>query len=785
MIIKKLSIKEFGSLKNKEIYLGGGINLVEGDNESGKSTILAFIRFLLYGTPRRSASEVVSEKDRYVNWDSGVAEGSMEIATNKGSFRIERRLQKHAVGGRESYTETCAIFDLQSGAEVYRGEVPGKLFLGIPLEVYNSTSSVRQLDCTNVDGNGVGTSIENLLFSADETVDTDKIRAKLDDYRRTLLYKNEKGGKLFELETTKSLIETKLEIAKRDAEAVIAKEATVEKMKVLSEKTKTQIAEYEKQLELYETCTVLKRFETLHAYEKKHEEFLAKKNVLAAEKGFDGKLPNREVLAELDLLTRALADKMSAASTAKALLEGAKAAPDGDRALAAFDEIIVGEGDRDSLLARVRASLKKKKRNTLLGILCAAFGSISLAASLLMYFTELLSAYLSGIPYLDYGLFGGGLLLLVFCILAFGAVAKAKRSRLSILARIGVTDKKTSLTDLGKYMDTCRSARLACHAYDTRLAEATEAQRRTVDELSSAVASAQTFLSSVGASADTNESPALIEHMKATYNDLFATCTEKERLEGEIGGYERLITELRGELHEYNEAALSATLGGRAVSEVMDGMDITKIRMSYNFTRTQHAATEQKRIGLEKELIALTSTSESPARLSVKLDEVNKELEKTRAQYGAVKTAHEYLGLAAENLRKSVTPSLRVRASELMSKITGGKYSALGISNDMDITVTVDGTTRSIEALSKGTKDAAYIALRLALVELICAGDPPPVLFDESFTQLDEKRTEKMLNMLMNLGLDGKQTILFTCHKREGQMLKKMGTFHHIKLDPK
>lgn len=785
MLIKKLSIKEFGSLKNKDIYLGGGINLIEGDNESGKSTLLSFIRFLLYGTPRRSAGNVLSEKDRYVNWDSGIAEGSMEISTGKGSFRIERRLQKHAVGGRESFTETCAIFDLQSGAEVYRGEVPGKLFLGIPLEVYTSTSCIRQLDCTQVDGEGVGASIENLLFSADEEIDTDKIRAKLDDYRRTLLYKNEKGGKLFDLESTKNLLETKLELAKRDAESVIAKEATVEKMKVLAEKTRAQIEEYEKQLELYETCTVLKRFETLHAYEAKKQTILNEKNTLIVEKGFEGKLPDRSTLAELELATRTLADKMGAEATAAALLEGAKNAPDGDRALADCDRTILSEGDKDTLLARVTTLDKKKKRNAVLGILSTILGAILLAASLLMHFTDLLTPYLGGIPYLNYGLFGGGALLLTLGAVFFGNVSKNSRSRVSLLSHIGIADKKASLATVASYADSCRNARLACEVYDSRLAETTEAEDRAAEALSHATASAREILRGVGASSEETTPTELVEQLKETYGKLLATCTEKERLDGELGTYERLIAELQGELHEQNEAALSASLGGRAVSEVMESMDISKIRLSYNFTRTQHAATEQKRIGLEKELIALTSTSESPARLSVKLEEIKKELDKTRAQYGAVKTAHEYLGLAAENLRKSVTPSLRVRASELMSKITGGKYSALGISSEMEITVTVDGTTRSIEALSKGTKDAAYIALRLALVELICAGDPPPVLFDESFTQLDDTRTQKMLNMLWNLGLDDKQTVLFTCHKREGEMLKKMGTFHHIKLGSK
>ena len=785
MIIKKLCIKEFGSLKNKEIYLGSGINLIEGDNESGKSTILAFIHFLLYGTPRRSAGDVVSQKDRYVNWDSGIAEGSMELSTSKGYFRIERRLQKHAVGGRESFSENCAIIDLQSGTEVYKGEVPGKVFLGITPEVYTSTSCIRQLDCTHVDGDGVGASIENLLFSADEEIDTDKIRAKLDDFRRTLLYKNEKGGKLFELESTKSLLETKLELAKRDAEAVISKEATVEKMKVLAEKTKAQIESYEKQLELYETCTILGRFETLHGYEKKHREFIDEKNSLVAKEGFGGRLPDRGTLAELDLLTRTLADKLASASTATALCEAAKNAPDGDRSLATSYDKIVEEGDKEAILSKTATLKKKKKRNTVCGILCSMAGILTLVASLLMYFTDLLTPYLGNIPYLNYGLFGSGVILLVVSAILFGNASKAVKNRVSMLARIGLSNKKTTLDELAKYIDDCHGARVTCNAYDNRLAEATEAQAKAWNELSDCEASARDFLDSVNATATAKAPAELIEHMKASYDHLFATCTEKERIEGEIGTYERLMSELGQELHAHDEKVLAATLGGRSPNEIIDGMDVAKLRLSYNFTRTQHAATEQKRIGLEKELIALTSTSESPARLSVKLDGVKKELEKTRAQYGAVKTAHEYLGLAAENLRKSVTPSLRVRASELMDKITAGKYSALGISGDMDITVTVDGTTRSIEALSKGTKDVAYVSLRMALVELICASDPPPLLFDESFTQLDETRTTKMLNLLLTLGLEDRQTILFTCHKREGQMLKRLGTFHHVKLDPK
>ncbi len=41
MQIQKLIIDEYGAFKNREILLDGGMNVIEGDNESGKSTVLS------------------------------------------------------------------------------------------------------------------------------------------------------------------------------------------------------------------------------------------------------------------------------------------------------------------------------------------------------------------------------------------------------------------------------------------------------------------------------------------------------------------------------------------------------------------------------------------------------------------------------------------------------------------------------------------------------------------------------------------------------------------------
>ena len=57
MRILKIEIEEFGKLSDRLFLLGEGMNLIEGANESGKSTLLAFIRFIFYGFPRKSGAD--------------------------------------------------------------------------------------------------------------------------------------------------------------------------------------------------------------------------------------------------------------------------------------------------------------------------------------------------------------------------------------------------------------------------------------------------------------------------------------------------------------------------------------------------------------------------------------------------------------------------------------------------------------------------------------------------------------------------------------------------------
>lgn len=782
MLIRKLYIKEYGALSDKELVFTDGINLLEGGNESGKSTILSFIRFMLYGMPRRASGETVSERERGLSWKNGIAEGSMEVVSHGKSYRIERKGQLRGGSTRETYGETCHILDLETGAEVFKGEIPGKLFLGITGEMFTATACIRQLECTDINSDEINSSLENLLFSADEEIDTQKIQAKLDDLRRTLLYKNGKGGKIFELETAKTLLENRLETAKKNAQDIIAKEATVEKLKSVSEKAKRQFEEAEVQLRLYETATALRRFETLHSYETQYEEQEAALHALCREKGYKDALPDRETLGVIDCVSSSLSDAMQKHRFAVTAETGAKTAPCGDRELAHFYEKTDEEGGKDTLCARFLRKTRKCKSATTWAVLLLSLAVLSFATGALTVFTDVFSAYNAYMPFLLYGLVGAGLLFTLLGIFSISVAAKAKKTVAALVERIGLA-AGVSGASLEAHIEACRKNHELCRAYDQALSATKTAREEADASLSTLMENTCRMLSAIGVSCNSNAPEALLKKLKETYESLFAICNEKEKIESRMNTLRDLIDELRENLKDTNEGALSASVGRRKPSDILSELDIEKIRFAYDYSKTQHTLNEQKKIALEKELIALTSTAENPARVNTKLSEVMRELETDRLKLSAIVLASETLGFASENLRRNVTPRLRLRAGALMEKMTDGKYHDLGISGDMKITVITDHTTRSIEALSKGTRDAAYLALRLSLAEMVCEENMPPLLFDESFTQLDETRTEAVLRMLAEYSDNGIQALLFTCHKREGEMLKKLGKFNHIALD--
>ena len=80
---------------------------------------------------------------------------------------------------------------------------------------------------------------------------------------------------------------------------------------------------------------------------------------------------------------------------------------------------------------------------------------------------------------------------------------------------------------------------------------------------------------------------------------------------------------------------------------------------------------------------------------------------------------------------------------------------------------------RSIDYLSKGTKELAYISVRMALIDMLYP-EKPPVCYDESFAHQDNVRARSMMKGIAHLADEGYQSFIFTCRNREAALADEL-----------
>ena len=95
MKILNLKINNFGKLSNKDFKLENGINIVYGQNESGKSTLLKFIMGMLYGLSKNKNGKFISDLEKYTPWNGGEFSGKISYELDNGKkFEVFRDFKK-------------------------------------------------------------------------------------------------------------------------------------------------------------------------------------------------------------------------------------------------------------------------------------------------------------------------------------------------------------------------------------------------------------------------------------------------------------------------------------------------------------------------------------------------------------------------------------------------------------------------------------------------------------------------------------------------------------------
>ena len=95
MKIKNIKINNYGNLENKEINLKNNINIIYGKNESGKSTLLNYIKNIFYGISKNKNGKNISDYEKYKPWGKEDYSGKIKYELDTGEeFEIFREFNK-------------------------------------------------------------------------------------------------------------------------------------------------------------------------------------------------------------------------------------------------------------------------------------------------------------------------------------------------------------------------------------------------------------------------------------------------------------------------------------------------------------------------------------------------------------------------------------------------------------------------------------------------------------------------------------------------------------------
>ena len=154
-------------------------------------------------------------------------------------------------------------------------------------------------------------------------------------------------------------------------------------------------------------------------------------------------------------------------------------------------------------------------------------------------------------------------------------------------------------------------------------------------------------------------------------------------------------------------------------------------------------------------------------------ENLKEELEILQEKEKYFELTKKFLEKAYEKMKNSVTPKFTQNLSEIVAKISNGKYQKVSIHEKEGLVVeTKNGEYISANLLSVGTIDQLYLSLRLSMLDEI-SKEKMPIILDEAFAYFDDERLKNIL-LFLNEQTKENQVILFTCSIREKEILNQL-----------
>ncbi len=759
MIIERIAIKSFGMLTDMVLDFSEEVNVIVGKNESGKSTIAAFIKYMLYGFRNDTPEGETDERTKYVNWENGTAQGTMHVSVGNKKYIISRVTERVDNGQRVSYKEESSIIDAETGAAVY-GKIPaGEAILGVDRDLFVNTAFVGEVGDSSISEDSVKQSIENILFSGSEKINNQRAASKVAVLAETLLHKSGSGGAIYELVRRSEQLRERFTEADDDNKQILAKEAKLHEIRARKKEQVLLLDNFTDLDECYRNVLIIQSFDELHELEKKSEAKGEEYSKFIEENSIEGFVPTDTYLTELSLSRRTVDDAYRNLTDAESRYEDEKRTVGITREMENAIEQSDSFGGEDTAEAKVRDHKKKAITHLTLGIssllVALAAGIFDIAAS---------GALAETFPRIAAGVLG---VLALAGAGVFGFFAHRENRAIGEMCRCFSTANAHELFEKIAVLREERNRR------DTLIRE-TEDARVAVEYAKERYAEAKNMLlANILKMGEEPPTSNLNEFLNSLEGRIKAFLDEEKRILDEKKEIEITVRELRKALQDRNEIDIRGQVSPLK-RKVLNEIDHDSIIMGIKDSKLKITALDKLAEEVEGELALLKARATDPGELYSKMQENDARIEELRENHKACLAALAAIESASDNLRLEISPRLGEFSRALIEIMTDSKYSEIDVTDGLKLLFAAsDGEQRSVDCLSGGTRDLTYIALRMALIDMLYS-EKPPVAFDESFAHQDNARAKSMMKAIASLASEGQQAFVFTCREREGVLAKEI-----------
>ena len=729
MKIKRMKAS-FGCLEQAVLELGPGLNLLEAPNESGKSTWASFIRLMLYGldTRDRDKKNYLADKNRYQPWSGAPMEGEMLVEAQGQDIILRRFLVKNTPFGGFSAQYAA------SGEPVpgMTGTNCGEMLLGVGREVFERSAFLGQ--------GGVVTpapELERRIAALVSTGQEDVSYTQTADQLREWLNRrqvNKSVGLIPKLE--EELQETDGVLARLDG--LTGQIARYEEERVRLE---GQLRELEGDRQ---THIRLKSRELNQRFGQARQELDAAQahwDRLERDRRRMGTIPPRETLkqaqGELQYL-KALDDEIrrgeSALAGARQEQEQAEEQARDPYFGGLTGEQAVHKAQQELERGRTLESRQKKPRMMifmflLLGVfnLCQCIRERNLVFGI------------------------GALAVWTIALVLWTRVRKAAQEQKTLLDSYKVEKLEDLLPLAENYKARWDILEERMRQVDTVQRALDDHKRRRERGRAGLLDFVHTFAPEVsdlfGCSAALSRALGMEDRLREARDRLALTRRRRDDLVAQGAKEFDTLEELHTPDRTLPEVHLQIAETGRLLEEVKQKLNT--------------ALGEQKAVG-------------DPAALAARREALQERLNARTMEHQAITMALEALESASRQMQERFSPALNRRTGELVHRLTGGRYEQVTLSRELEASALPTGgiVPRRALALSGGTADQIYFALRLAVCQLcLPEDDPAPLVLDDALLAFDGQRLEQALDLLLELAGE-RQILLLTYQDREGRILQ-------------